>query len=174
MLAYLFIVLAVAFRFVPHPMAFTPVAAALLFFGAREPRRRAWIPLLLLAGADVVLTKFVYSYAFTADHVVSWVYYAAMIAFGGSFLRNNAKPLRLVIASLTGSTTFFLASNLAVWAAYPGMYPKNLSGVWMSYVAGLPFFRNEIAGDLFFTAVFFAVPTLMHAFGQGREQTRAA
>jgi len=174
MLAYLFIVFAVAFRFLPHPMAFTPVAAALLFFGARGPRRRAWIPLLLLAGADVVLTKFVYSYTFTADHVVSWVYYAAMIGFGGFFLRDNAKPLRLVVASLTGSVTFFLASNLAVWAAYPGMYPKSLGGVWMSYVAGLPFFRNEIAGDLFFTAVFFAVPVALHALGYSREQTRTA
>ena len=35
MLAYLFIALAVAVRFMPHPWTFTPVAAALLFFGAR-------------------------------------------------------------------------------------------------------------------------------------------
>jgi hypothetical protein len=174
MLAYLFIALAVAFRFIPHPMAFTPVAAALLFFGARQPMKRAWIPLLLLAGTDVILTKYVYAYAFTADHVVSWVYYAAVIGFGGFFLRDKAKPLRLVGASLTASVTFFLASNLAVWAAYPGMYPKTLGGIWMSYVAGLPFFRNEVAGDLFFTAVFFAVPVALHALGHAKEQTGTA
>jgi len=34
MLAYLFVVLAVAVRFLPHPWMFTPVAASLLFFGA--------------------------------------------------------------------------------------------------------------------------------------------
>src|ERR1700691_963890 len=38
MLAYIFILFAVVFRFIPHPMAFTPVGAALLFFGARGPR----------------------------------------------------------------------------------------------------------------------------------------
>src|SRR5580704_18370390 len=35
MLPYLFLLFAIAFRFIPHPMAFTPVGAALLFFGAR-------------------------------------------------------------------------------------------------------------------------------------------
>ena len=35
MLAYLFVVFAMAVRFMPHPLAFTPVAAALLYFGAR-------------------------------------------------------------------------------------------------------------------------------------------
>ena len=49
MLAYLFVLLAVAIRFLPHPFAFTPVGASLLFFGASAPRKRAWIPLALLA-----------------------------------------------------------------------------------------------------------------------------
>ena len=40
MLVYVFVLFAVAFRFIPHPMAFTPVGAALLFFGARGPRRQ--------------------------------------------------------------------------------------------------------------------------------------
>ena len=38
MLAYWFVLLAVAVRFLPHPLAFTPVAAALLFL---EPAARA-------------------------------------------------------------------------------------------------------------------------------------
>ena len=32
MLAYLFVVLAVAVRFMPHPWMFTPVVGSLLFF----------------------------------------------------------------------------------------------------------------------------------------------
>jgi len=56
MLAYLFVVIAVAVRFLPHPFAFTPVGASLLFFGARGPRRHLWLPLALLAASDVILT----------------------------------------------------------------------------------------------------------------------
>ena len=40
MLAYIFAVFAFAIRFVPHPWHFTPVAASLLFFGARGSRRQ--------------------------------------------------------------------------------------------------------------------------------------
>ena len=49
MLAYLFVLFAVAVRFVPHPWQFTPVAASLLFFGARGSRRQMWVPLVLFA-----------------------------------------------------------------------------------------------------------------------------
>ena len=52
MLAYLFVVLAVAVRFMPHPWMFTPVTGSLLFFGARGSRRRLWIPFALLAASD--------------------------------------------------------------------------------------------------------------------------
>src|SRR3954462_11964044 len=43
MLAYIFVLLAIASRFAilkmdPHPWMFTPVTASLLFFGARRPR----------------------------------------------------------------------------------------------------------------------------------------
>ena len=39
MLAYVFVVFAIAFRFVPHPWGFTPLTGSLLFFGARGTRR---------------------------------------------------------------------------------------------------------------------------------------
>ncbi len=53
----LFVVLAIAVRFMPHPWMFTPVTASLLFFGARGPRRFLWAPIVLLAASDVVLNE---------------------------------------------------------------------------------------------------------------------
>ncbi len=46
MLAYLLVLFAVVFRLVTEASAlnFAPVAAALLFFGSRMPRRQAWVP----------------------------------------------------------------------------------------------------------------------------------
>ena len=94
MLAYLFVLFAVAVRFMPHPLAFTPVAAALLYFGARGPKRQLFAPLALLAASDVILTKIVYAYPLTWDHFVTWAWYAAILWLG-SQLRENSNWLRV-------------------------------------------------------------------------------
>jgi len=176
MLAYLFVVLALAARFLPHPLSFTPVAASLLFFGARGPRRQLWMPLVLLAVSDVILTKAVYGYVFTWDQLVTWAWYAAILCLGTK-LHDNAKPLRVIGAALASSVSFFLLSNLAVWAAFD-MYPKNFAGVMESYAAGLPFFRRGVAGDLLFTSLMFATPVVIHAlagaFRKGSNRAAAA
>jgi hypothetical protein len=163
MLAYLFIVFAVAIRFLPHPWSFTPVVGALLFFGARGSRRQLWVPFALLALSDIVLTKFVYTYPFTWDHYVTWAWYAAVLWLGTN-LRKNAKPLPVIGAALASSTSFFLLSNFAVWAGGT-MYPHTWAGLMTSYTLGLPFFRPAIEGDLLFTAAMFVAPGLLYVLG---------
>src|SRR5215470_4855272 len=110
MLAYLFVVLAVAVRFMPHPFMFTPVAGSLLFFGARGSRRQFWVPLVLLAASDVVLTKLVYTYPFTWDHFITWVWYAGVLWLGTK-LRDHARPLPIVGSALAASVSFYIVSN---------------------------------------------------------------
>jgi len=161
MLAYLFVILAVAVRFLPHPMAFTPVGAALLFFGARGPRRHTWLPLALLAASDVILTTLVYRYPFTWDHFVTWAWYAGMLWLGTT-LRRNSGAVRIMGSALAGSIVFFLVSNFAVWAAWE-MYPRSFAGLMTCYDAGLPFFRRAVEGDLLFTATMFAAPVILHS-----------
>ncbi len=171
MLAYLFVLLAIAVRFLPfsgplnvlpHAWHFTPLAASLLFFGARGSRRQAWIPLVLLAGTDVVLTKFMYAYPVTWDHLVTWAWYAGILWLGTN-LREKSGFWRVVGAAVTSSVSFFLISNFAVWAAWPQMYPHTFNGLMASYVAALPFFRGTAESDLFFSLCFFATPALIHA-----------
>jgi hypothetical protein len=159
MLAYLFVVLSIALRFVSLPVAFTSVAASLLYFGARQPRRRMWIPLLVMVAADVVLTRMVYAYPLTADHLVTWAWYAGILLLGGT-LKENSGALRVGGAALAASVSFFLLSNFAVWVVW-AMYPKTLAGLAACYLAALPFFRHSLAGDLFFTVAFFGLGALL-------------
>ena len=158
MLAYLFIAIAVAvhLRFIALPFSFTPVAAALLYFGARMPRRQMWIPIALLVASDVYLTRVTYGYPLTADHLVTWAWYAAMLLLG-SVLIKGFSAIRIGVASLTASVSFFLISNFAVWMVWRDMYPKTFDGLMACYVAGLPFFRSGVASDLLFTGVFFGI-----------------
>jgi hypothetical protein len=179
MLPYLFVLLAIAVRFLPfagplnilpHAWHFTPVAASLLFFGARGARRQMWIPLVLMAAGDVVLTKYFYAATFSWDQLVTWAWYAAILWLGTN-LRGKASFWRVVGAALTSSISFFLISNFAVWAAWPGMYPRSFSGILMSYEAGLPYFRNTVESDLFFSIAFFAAPVLVQVVSDWRERS---
>ena len=173
MLAYLFVLLAIAVRFLPfahmnilpHAWHFTPVAASLLFFGARGSRRQLWVPLALFVATDVILTKFVYSYVFSWDHLVTFAWYAAILWLGTN-LREKSGPVRVIGAALASSVSFFLISNFAVWAAWPQMYPRGWNGLMMSYVAGLPFFRGTVEGDLFFSLAMFGTPVFLMALSR--------
>ena len=167
MLAYLFVFVAIAVRFMPHPWMFTPVAASLLFFGAKGSRRQLWIPFVLFAATDVVLTKFVYSLTFSWDHFVTFSWYAAILWLGTT-LRGRTTPLRVAGAAVASSVSFFVLSNFAVWACW-NMYPKTLAGLMMSYTAALPFFRNAAMGDLLFTAAMFSVPVLLPMLAPQRD-----
>jgi hypothetical protein len=173
MLAYLFVLLAVAVRFLPfagplnvlpHAWHFTPVAASLLFFGARGSRRQMWVPLALLVATDVVLTKFVYAYTLSWDHLVTFAWYAAILWLGTN-LREKSGPVRVIGAALASSVSFFLVSNFAVWAAWQ-MYPKTFGGLMMSYAAGLPFFRGTVESDLFFSIAMFGTPVFLTALSR--------
>lgn len=164
MLAYLFVLLAVAFRFLilrlqPHPWDFTPLSASLLFFGAYGSRRQLWVPVAILAAADVVLSKFIYGYPISWDLYVTWLWYAAIVLLG-TRLSEHSKAVWVLCSALASSVSFFLLSNFAAWLAYD-MYPKTWAGLLTCYAAGIPFFKHRPIGDLLFTAVFFAVPVVL-------------
>jgi hypothetical protein len=160
MLAYLFVFLALVMRIpsVPHAWGFTPVTAALLYFGARGSRRQMWLPFALLVSMDIILDKFVYSYPLSWDLLLTWAWYAGMLCLGAR-LRENARPLPVLGAALSGSVSFFLVSNFGVWAA-TAMYPKTLAGLMTCYAAAVPFFRRGMEGDLLFTALMFGLPVV--------------
>jgi hypothetical protein len=181
MLAYIFILFAIAARmpFMPHPWNFAPVAAALLYFGARGSRRQLWVPFVLLAASDEVLTKFVYVYPLTWDQYVTWAWYAAILWLGSNLrenagLRESKDWLRVGGSVLASSVSFFVVSNFAVWASFH-TYPKTFAGLMTCYAAGIPFFRHTLAGDFLFSALMFGVPAAV-AFvaGEGKTHDTAA
>jgi hypothetical protein len=182
MLPYIFVLLAIAVRFLPfagplnvlpHAWHFTPLAASLLYFGARGSRRQMWIPFLMFAATDVVLTKYIYAFTFSWDHLVTWAWYAAILWLGTN-LREKTTFLRVIGAALTSSISFFVISNFAVWAAWPQMYPRSFAGLMTSYELAIPFFRGTVQSDLFFSIAFFYVPALVTYLSTLRGSDHAA
>jgi hypothetical protein len=62
----------------------------------------------------------------------------------------------LLGGSLLGAVLIFLITN-NVFLYTPALYSHDFAGMMSSYVAGLPFFRSQILGDLFYCGVLFGV-----------------
>ena len=172
MLAYIFLVIAVLFRFVPHAWHFTPVGAALLFFGAKQPLRRMWIPLALMVAGDVALNLWVYHYTVSIETFSSVLWYSAYILIG-ALVAKKTTVARVAGASVSGSLAFFLMSNLLVWLGGT-MYPMTLAGLAQCYTLALPFADKTFAGDLMYSAAMFATPVVINAWQQRGAKTATA
>lgn len=161
MFSYFFVLMAVFTRILPHPWwNFTAVGASLLVFGARRSPKFFLLPVLALAATDYYLTVFAYNYPFHVQfYLVTWAWYLGACWMGWAFLRNRASAGRVVGAALSASTSFFLASNFAVWIGSV-MYPHTLSGLATCYLAGLPFYRNDVLSTTLLTSAVFGVPVL--------------
>jgi len=144
----LIIGLAVLARLVPHVPNFTPIAAMALFGGAYLNRRYAiLVPLAALLLSDLFI-------GFYSPLVMVSVY-GSFVLTGvvGLWLKKRRNPKNVIFAAIGASVLFFLVTNFAVWLG--GWYPKNLAGLLECYTMALPFFRNTILGNLFYTGVFF-------------------
>ena len=163
MSAYILLIVALLSRIAPHPdwLNFTAVGGSLLFFGARRSLRQAAIPVALLAATDYYLTMFVYRYPFhVSGYLLTWAWYAAVVVLGHYMLAKNASALHVTSAVLIAPTSFFLITNFAAWMGLPGLYPRSLGGLMMSYNAGLPFYRNDLISTAAVAALVFGIPAL--------------
>ncbi|MEK7097206.1 MAG: DUF6580 family putative transport protein [Patescibacteria group bacterium] len=140
------ILLAVVTRLIPHAPNFAPIGGLALFSGANFKNKTALlIPLSAMFISDIFLGF---------HKTMPFVYLSfIIIALIGGLIKTN-KWQSLLKASLISSVLFFLITNFGVWAT-GSMYQKNLSGLIQSYVMGLPFFRNTIISDLFYSFSFF-------------------
>lgn len=140
------ILLSVVARLIPHAPNFAPIGGLALFSGSHFKKKIALI---------IPLTAMFISDIFLGFHKTIPYVYASFIIITliGRLIKNN-KWQSLVLASLTTSILFFLITNFGVWATGT-MYQKNVNGLLQSYVMGLPFFRNTILSDLFYSFSFF-------------------
>jgi hypothetical protein len=163
MFAYFLILIGVLGHAIPHPgLPFTAVGGSLLYFGVRRTLWQGIFPVAVLAATDYYLTTHVYGFPFAVQgYLLTWAWYAAVIVLGSLLLKSRSSVARIVSATLLASTSFFLVSDYAVWAAQPAMYRHTLSGLMACYVAALPFYRNDLVSTAIVAGLVFGVPMLM-------------
>ncbi|HTV56967.1 MAG TPA: DUF6580 family putative transport protein [Terriglobia bacterium] len=155
MVIYLYVLGAVLFRLIPHPWNVTPLAAMFLFSGAtfRSKGRSLLVPLIALLVSDYTVDLLLYHGVYHWFSPFTWAGFL-LVGMLGWTLRGKWNWARVGGASVAASTIFFLVSNFGVWLAWT-MYPRSAAGLAECYAAGLPFYGNSLAGDLFFSALMF-------------------
>ncbi len=154
-LVALVIILAAVSRLVKHPYNFTPVIAMSLFAGCYLKTR--WGVILPLA-AMLISDYFIGFYDF---QVMASVYVSiALIFVIGWVLRKYKKWYNVGLAALISSLVFFFITNFAVWAFF-NWYPHTWAGLTNCFILAVPFFRNSLAGDLFYAGLFFGLYELV-------------
>lgn len=147
-------------RLIPHPMNFAPVAAIALFAGAYMGKRYAFIiPVAAMLLSDIFLGFY---------SGIEWVYGSfAVIALVGLWLGKRienrsglSKAGYIFGTALVSSVIFFITTNFGVWLSGM-MYEMSLKGLIECYAMAIPFFRNSLAGDLFYSAAMFGVYELV-------------
>ena len=142
------VVLAACSRLLPHPWNFTPMMAIGLFAGY-EARRAS-------TGVMATLCALLLSDAVLGFYSGFWYIYAAALipVLFGRLSRNRGGAGSIAAAAVASSVSFFLFTNFMFWAT-SGWYPRTVAGLSACYVAGLPFYQNQVLGDAFYTVALF-------------------
>ncbi|MBE1877249.1 DUF6580 family putative transport protein [Myceligenerans pegani] len=143
------VALAVVWRLVRADLGAPPnleLITAATFFAAVILRHRAavLVPFAAAAVSDALLGN-------TSILLFTWTAWA-VIGLGALLVRRTTGWRRLGAAfglGIGGSVWFFLWTNFGVWLQTRGtFYAPGPDGLLASYVAGLPFFRTMLLGNL--------------------------
>jgi hypothetical protein len=147
--AIVFVLIGIVLRLYPHPSNFTPLGALALFGGVYLSRKIALIlPIIAMTISDL----FIGYYEFKLMIVVYGSFLLCVLL--GFQIKNHKKWHFILGGSFLTAVIFFFLTNFAVWA-FTSWYPKTVEGIIQCYLLALPFFKNTILGNLFYTTIFF-------------------
>jgi hypothetical protein len=138
---------------------FSPIGAIALMGGMLLGRKGiAFIlPLAALFIGDLIFSanhSMYKEYLFSTTFIAVYISIAVIIGIG-LLLKPRLSLLSVIGGSLIAAIGFFLITNTGSWLELE--YPKTLTGLFASYEAGIPFFRNTLVSQLVFSlAAYFA------------------
>lgn len=157
LLAIGLVVAAAGLRLLPHGDNFAPVAAVALFGGAVLPRRLGvFVPLVAMIASDIII-------GFHPLIPVTWGCYL-LIALASNRYWQRGGWMRKISLVAGSSLFFFVATNFAVWLQ-GDLYPYTLAGLGQCFAMALPFFRNTLLSDVFYSGALFGLYALAIQMG---------
>lgn len=172
MFLYVIALLAIASRFIPHFPNAAPITALAIMAAMYGSKKQALtLPLAVRFASDIFLGFFSWPLmvAVYASHLTGAVF---------GFWAKNSKSfasrfVKVLAASAFAPTLFFLVTNFAFLYS-PSQYPHTWSGIMLSYINGLPFFKGTLVGDIGYTMAFFLGFELVRYFITQRKSKTAS
>ena len=165
------LIIAAAFtRLIPHAPNFTAIGAIAIFGGSvlRDKKAAFLFPLAALILSDICLQLFTPIKGFYG--ISQFFVYAAFIVITAlaTFMKKKSVA-NIALAAIWSGAIFFVLSNVGVWLS-SDFYPKSLNGLAACMYAAIPFYKQElfssfllntIMGNLFYSALMFALYAVM-------------
>lgn len=143
LLFFTLFITALASRLIPHPPNCTAINAIALLGSS-------------YLGSLGFSLSLLFAVLFVSDCIIG--FHSMMIfvylAFGIIALLNAKRLLskNVWLSSFLGSSLFFVIANCGEWALGT-LYPKTFEGLTQCFLMALPFFGNQVCGDLFYCAL---------------------
>ncbi len=159
------VALGVVGRLMPHAANTTPITAIALFISAYFGIRYS-IPIIICL--MLVSDFFIGFYSLSIMLSV----YGSLIVAGllGAFLQKGKTFNSTFTLTISSSLIFFLVTNWAVWQ-FGTMYEHSFSGLMQSYLMAIPFFKNSLVGDIFYSGLLFGVYELCSLLYRSRRRS---
>ena len=143
--------LIIAARLIPHVPNFSPLTAVILFSAVIcKDKKYLIMPFMALLVSDFFL-------GFYHIGIMLSVYGSlALVLLLGHWVKKYKNATNTLTAALSAGLLFFLITNFAVWY-FGAWYAHDLSGLWLSYVMAIPFFKQTILSNLLYTGLLFGV-----------------
>ena len=159
----LFILLTAFLRLIPHIPNFSPLGAMSLFGAAYFTKKwqAVLIPIAATWISDLFFINVIYSQYYPS---FTWFYegfywqYGSylLIIFAAFFILKKVSTSRILLGALMSTILFFLITNFGCFPGNPN-YPQTINGLMTCYVAGIPFLKGTLFGDLFYSGVLFGL-----------------
>jgi hypothetical protein len=136
-------------RLFPHPPNFTALNAIALYSGF-------YIGSLPIALCTVFSLMLFSDYVFFGLHSsIIFVYTSyGLISLMGQILRFDKSFIYTTILLGLSSLFFFIITNFGVWLS-DSIYPKTAVGLSLCYLAGIPFFINNLLSTFLYGGILF-------------------
>lgn len=143
------LILAAAFaRLIPHPPNFAPIASLGIFGGSIINNKK--LALIFPLGA-LFISDLLFQFFTTTPGFYGWgqlfVYGAFVLITLLATTIKKVNVFSIFFACIWSCALFFLISNFGDWVARD-FYPKTWDGLIQCYAAAIPFYKNELFGNM--------------------------
>lgn len=139
-------------RLIPHPYNFSPIGSIFLMSPILF-KNKYWsftVSIIPLFISDVLINKFIYNSNNIIYDGFMWIYLSYIFIWLYSL--KTIKYENIFLKSIISSLIFFFITNAMCW--YGNVtYAQNITGLFESYIAGIPFYWNTLAGFIFYSAI---------------------